>query len=125
MLGHIMEWFIADLAGIRYNPASPAYRRICIKPQVVGDLTWVKSHYDCPYGRIVSRWRRDGDELTMDVIIPSNTTATVYVPAKNGAAVTESGEPAGQAVGVRFVKLEHDRAIFEIGSGEYHFMSKK
>jgi len=123
MLGHIMEWFFADLAGIQCDPAAPAYRRICIKPQVVGDLTWVYANYDCPYGRIVSQWKRDGDKLTMDVIIPPNTTAMVFVPAKNGAAVTEGGKPAGQAAGVRFVKFERDRAIFEIGSGEYHFAS--
>ncbi len=118
-----MEWFFADLAGIQYDPAAPAYRRICIRPQVVGDLTWVNSHYDCPYGRIVSRWTRAGDKLRMDVIIPPNTPAIVTVPAQNQAAVTEGGKPAGQAVGVRFVKFQRDRAIFEIGSGEYHFAS--
>ena len=124
MLGHIMEWFFANLAGIQYDPASPAYRQVlCIKPQIAGDLTWVESHYDCPYGRIVSRWKRNGDKLTMDVTIPPNTTATVFVPAKNEAAVTEGGKPANHAVGVRFVKFEHDRAIFVVGSGEYHFAS--
>ena len=47
---------------------------------MVGDLTWVKAHYDSPYGRIVSHWRRNGREITMDVVVPANTTATIFVP---------------------------------------------
>ena len=51
MLGHIMEWFYADLAGIRPDPAAPGFKRIIIKPTLVGDVTWVKARYDCGYGR--------------------------------------------------------------------------
>lgn len=49
------------------------------------------------YGRIVSNWKKEADQLTMEVTIPMNTTATVYVPAKDAAGVTESGKPADQA----------------------------
>ena len=36
MLGHIMEWFYADLAGIQSG--APGFKRIMIKPQPVGDI---------------------------------------------------------------------------------------
>ena len=61
----------------------------------------------------------------MDVTIPVNTTATVYVPAKDAAGVTESGKPAGQAEGVKFLRMENAAAVYEVGSGCYRFCSAK
>jgi len=121
MSGQIMEWFYHDLAGIQ--SAQPGFKAITIKPAIVGDLTWVKSHYDSPYGRIVSNWKRDGNKLSMDVTIPGNTTATVFVPAKDAAAVTESGKPADKADGVKFLRMENNVAVYAVGSGTYQFQS--
>ena len=75
-------WFYQGLAGIRPDPTAPGFKKIIIRPAIVGDLTWVKCHYDSPYGRIVSNWKRDGNKVTMDVTIPANTTATVFVPGE-------------------------------------------
>ena len=95
MLGHIMEWFYADLAGIRPDPAAPGFKRIVIKPALVGDVTWVKAHYDCGYGRIDEQLEtRAATRLTMEVTIPANTTATVFVPGGDAKSVMESGVPA-------------------------------
>jgi alpha-L-rhamnosidase len=121
MLGHIMEWFYADLAGIQAG--APGFKRILIKPQPVGDISWVKAHYDSPYGRIASNWTRDEQKLTMNVTIPPNTTATVYVPAKDAAVVTESGKPASDVAGVKFMGMENNAAVYEVASGTYQFQS--
>jgi alpha-L-rhamnosidase len=83
MLGHITEWFYAGLAGINPDPAAPGWKRFIIKPAVVGDLTWVRAHYDSPYGRIISHWRRSGRNLTMDVTVPANSSATIITPDGN------------------------------------------
>ncbi len=74
MLGQINEWFFHDLAGIQ--PAEPGFKKIVIKPQPVGDLTWVKARYD----GIVSEWNREGGRFTLNVVIPPKTTAAVYMP---------------------------------------------
>jgi len=121
MSGQIMEWFYHDLAGIQ--SAQPGFKAITIKPAIVGDLTWVKSHHDSPYGRIVSNWKRDGNKLSMDVTIPGNTTATVFVPAKDATVVTESGKPVDQAAGVKFLRMENNAAVYAVGSGTYRFQS--
>ena len=71
--------------------------------------------------------------MTMDVTIPVNTTATVYVPAKGAAGVTESGpstslragKPAAKAEGVKFLRMENGAAVYEVGSGCYRFCSEK
>ena len=80
--GSIGQWFYRTLAGIRSG--APGFREIVIRPAVVGDLTWVKAWHECPYGRIESAWRREGDRLVMDVLIPANTTAVVQVPGETG-----------------------------------------
>jgi alpha-L-rhamnosidase len=91
---------------------------------MVGDLTWVNAHHDSPYGRIISTWKRDGDKLTMEVTIPPNSTATVFVPAKEAAGITESGKPVDQAEGVKFLRMENNSAVYEVVSGMYKFISK-
>jgi alpha-L-rhamnosidase len=116
-------WFYQGLAGIRPDPAKPGFKQIIVKPAVVGDLTWVKCHHDSPYGRIVSNWKKDGDKLTMEVTIPANTMATVFVPAKDTAAVTESGKVAHEAGGMKFLRMENGAAVYGVGSGSYRFQS--
>jgi alpha-L-rhamnosidase len=118
------NWFYQGLAGIQTDPAAPGFKNTIIKPAIVGDVTWVKSHHDSPYGRIVSNWKREGEKLTMDVTIPPNTTATIFVPAKDAASVTESGKPAGEAKGVKFLRFEKNAAIYAVGSGNYQFQSQ-
>jgi len=117
------SWFYQGLAGICPDESGPGFKKIIIKPAVVCDLTSVKYGYDSIHGRIVSNWQRDGTKLTMDVTIPINTTATVYVPSKDAAGVTESGKPATEAAGVKFLRMENSAAVDEVGSGSYRFQS--
>jgi hypothetical protein len=123
MLGQIQEWFYHDLAGIGCDPAGPGFKKIIIHPQPVGDLTWVKASYDSIRGMIVSNWKRDGAQFTLSVTIPANTTATIFLPARSADAVTESGKPAAQNNGVKFLRTGDNLAVFEIVSGQYTFKS--
>ncbi|MDP2982997.1 MAG: alpha-L-rhamnosidase C-terminal domain-containing protein [Candidatus Latescibacter sp.] len=63
-------------------------------------------------------------QFTLEITIPANTTASVYVPADEGAAVTEGGQPAEKAPGVTFVKYEGEYAVYTVGSGIYRFVSR-
>ena len=117
------SWFYQGLAGIRPDESGPGFKKIIIKPAIVGDLTWVNCGYDSAHGRIVSYWKRDGSKLTMDVTIPPNTTALVYVPAKDESGVTESGKPASKADGVKFLRMESNTAAYAVGAGTYQFQS--
>ena len=57
----------------------------------------------------------------MAVTIPPNTTATVFVPAKDAAAVTEGGMTMDKVEGVKFLRMENNVAVYAVGSGAYHF----
>jgi alpha-L-rhamnosidase len=67
----------------------------------------------------VSNWRREGGKLRLEVSIPVNTTATVYMPSAHNDAVTESGQPVAKATGIRFLRSEKGAAVYEVGSGSY------
>jgi alpha-L-rhamnosidase len=116
--GAIGEWLYGDVAGI--EAAEPGYKRIVIRPHA-GDLTSARASYHSMHGRIVSDWRREGGRFSLRIEIPPNTAATVYVPVTKGAEVLEGAGPAAEAAGVKLVRSGADSAIFEVGSGAYHF----
>ena len=121
MLGQINEWFFHDLAGIQCDPAGPGFKKIILRPAIVGDLAWVKAAYRSVHGVIAVEWHHEGGRLTLKATIPANTTATVYLPAAAPAEVKEGQVPAGQATGVQSCRWENHAAILEIGSGTYEF----
>jgi hypothetical protein len=55
---------------------------------------------------------------------PQNTTATILVPAKSADTITESGKPLTKASGVKFLRMDGDRAVLEVEAGSYRFASQ-
>ena len=123
-IGDLGVWMYEYLAGIRSDPEQPGFKRIIVRPYPAGDLTFVKASHQSMHGKIASQWKREAGRFTLDIAIPANTTAVVYVPAKQAAAVTESGQPAASAKGVKFVGMENGAAVYEVGSGTYSFASQ-
>ena len=121
--GNIVSWHYQALGGIRPDPAEPGFKKIILKPNMVGDLHWVESDYESVHGRIASHWRKRDGQLLMEVTVPANTTATVFVPAKDASGVTESGKPAAQAEGVKLLRLQDHAAVYVVDAGTYRFQS--
>ena len=119
MMGFASSWFAKYLGGIRVDPAAPAFQRIRIRPYPVAGLDRVRSEYQSMYGPVRSAWRRAEGRFTMQVSVPVNTSASLYL-AKGKA--TEGGKPAAEASGVRLVRREADGDVYEIGSGKYEFV---
>ena len=76
--GPIGAYLYQILGGIR--PAEPGFKKVLIKPAMVGTLTFVNTHHDGPYGRIISNWRKENGQFILDATIPPNSTATVVMP---------------------------------------------
>jgi alpha-L-rhamnosidase len=119
----------SDLAGI--DTDGVAYDHIIIRPTPptpgsnpdVQPINWVQAHYDSVHGRISTAWRQSLHKFDLQVVIPPNTTAVVYIPARGLETVTESGNALTATVGVKSCRMENDRAVIEIGSGSYDFTS--
>jgi alpha-L-rhamnosidase len=116
-IGDLAVWMYEDLAGIRSDPDKPGFRHAIIHPIPAGDLTFVKASHKSMYGTIATSWTRDAAHFTLEVTIPPNTSALVTLPAKDPAAVTESGRP------VKPLRTEPGAATYEVQSGSYTFRS--
>jgi alpha-L-rhamnosidase len=117
--GAVARWMFQTVAGI--DTAEPGFQRLLIRPHPAKGLSWVNADYHSIHGRISTRWRTEPGKFEFAVSIPANTTATVELPAPDSAAVTESGRPAAEALGVKALPGEGGEARFEIGAGEYRF----
>ena len=124
-LGCISEWLFTQAAGI--DTDGSGFKQITIHPEIVNPekgFSWVRASYDSIRGNISSEWRLDHGQFQLEVTIPGNCTATVYLPTTGLAGVTESGRPVRQAKGVTFLRMDGKLALFAIGSGQYDFKSR-
>jgi len=119
MFGDVSAWFYKALAGVQPDPQSPGFKHFYVTPQVVGDLTSARGEYDSIRGKIVSDWQVTNGGFRLNLTVPANTAATVSLPITSN--VLESGTSAAQCRGVKFLRNEPGRSVFEVGSGKFLF----
>jgi alpha-L-rhamnosidase len=118
--GSVCEWMFGYMAGIETD--GPGFKRIRIRPRPGGSgISRVHATYDSIRGPVAAVWEIKDGAFLLDVTVPTNTTATIHVPAGGLEAVTEGGAPAGEADGVSFRGMEAGSAVFSVGSGCYRF----
>ena len=124
--GVIGLWLYQSVLGIRPDPAGPGFKKFMLAPQPdpATGLTSAHGSYNSVRGLIVSDWTCENGKFALHAVIPANTTATVYVPTKDAASVTESGQPVTKAEGVTFLRMDNNVAVYEVGAGEYRFEAK-
>jgi alpha-L-rhamnosidase len=121
MLGHLMEWFYSGLAGIRPAKNAVAFKEMEIRPQPAGNITAAKASYYSPYGLITCDWKKDNSSFEISVTIPVNTTAIIYLPAKQNSVIKEGGKLLTKNNTIKIIRFENERALVQVGSGKYHF----
>ena len=124
MFGSVCAWFYQHLGGISPDQVSAGFKHAIIKPTPLSSLTYANTSYQSMYGELKTQWKFVGEDYFLDVKIPANTTATVYVLAKNEENVTESGKSISKDEQVRFLKTDGKYAVYEVESGDYQFASK-
>jgi len=121
MLGHLMEWFYSGLGGIRAEADDVAFHHVEIRPEVVGDVTYVNAAYRSPYGYISTNWKKTGKVFIIKVTIPANSAATIYLPATANSSITESGTKIRGVKAFTDAGYKNGRRIIKAGSGTYNF----
>jgi alpha-L-rhamnosidase len=122
--GAIGAWMYAVIGGIDLDPEQPGYKNILMRPRPGGGLTYAAAELESPYGRIRSAWTQSDAGFEWKVMVPPNSTATVYVPAKSAGDVLESGQALESVEGVRFVRMEEGVAVMRLEAGAYRFSSR-
>jgi hypothetical protein len=121
MLGHLMEWFFSGPGGIRQVPGSSSYSKVIICPELVGDLKWAETTYKTIHGDITCNWKKEKDDIFMNIKIPVNCSANVSIPQTNPDKIFENGILIKQSKLVRIIGVSSGRLQCEVPSGEYNF----
>ncbi|MGA2655964.1 MAG: family 78 glycoside hydrolase catalytic domain [Verrucomicrobiota bacterium] len=124
--GAVGEWIWRNIAGINPDDAGPGYKHFVIRPQVCAGLTWAKATYDSIHGAISSEWRLEPGTFKLNIRVPPNTTATVFVPTAKLDAVKEGRRRAANAPGIELrSSTEPGVAQYEVQSGLYSFSAPR
>ncbi len=121
LAGPCVGWLYRAVLGIRNDPAHPGFTRFVIHPEPVAEVDWARGHYDSPRGRIAVDWKKTDGRFTLQVEVPPNTRATVWLPAADGARVTEAGQELATVPGLVDLGQCGGARVLEIGSGRYVF----
>lgn len=135
--GAIGDWMYRKLAGINTSEKENevGYKKIIIKPQIdnnfVSDqvkkenedktLSEVNADLMTYYGSIKSHWKTDGNRTTINVNIPVNTTALIYLPAHENSKILENNKALKSEKDIEIMKQSDEYTIVSVGSGKYEF----
>jgi alpha-L-rhamnosidase len=119
-LGAVCGFIFRRIAGIA--PLEPGFRKIEVRPVLDPRVKNGGGEYDSVLGRISTAWQQhEAGGFNLDLTVPPNATALVYVPATGTMTVTEGGRALSGNRDIRVVTRTSDQAIMEVGSGRYQF----
>ena len=122
--GAVAAWMYNYSLGIQRHPTKTAFQAFVLKPTPDPNkaITSAKGFVQSMYGTIKSEWITEGGKLIYKTTVPPNSTATLYLPAKNVNQIMESGKSITAWKGV---SVEKDRVVMPLVSGVYSFEVKK
>lgn len=77
-LGAVADFLQRVVGGLA--PGAPGYRRLRVAPRPGGGLRSAATAHVTPFGRAEVAWERDGEVLTIRVVVPAGTDADVELP---------------------------------------------
>ncbi len=117
--GSVAEWMFRTIGGIQPDEQQPGYRHFLIRPVPGGGLTWAEARYDSLRGPIRTRWEVTAERFTLELTVPANTSATVYLPTTKLDSVTDGGSPIAQQTDIESLGVQDGAAAFRVQAGMY------
>lgn len=117
--GNFEAWCYQTLAGINYDPDQPGFSHIILKPEPVGDLSFVNGSFKSLYGIIKSEWKLHSNQFTWKFTIPPNTKATIYVPAGSKPESIKLNNASVASTDI------NGKRMLQLGSGTYTITCEK
>ena len=121
--GAIGSWMYNYSLGIERDESSAGFKRFVLQPNpdFSQKMKYAKGYYDSMYGKIESSWEFVGYKVVYKFTVPANTSATLYLPSKDDHSILENGKVLKDSDGIKFVKYENGKIIYELKSGKYEF----
>ncbi|OIR12914.1 bacterial alpha-L-rhamnosidase [mine drainage metagenome] len=123
--GAIGDWMYRKMVGLDTYEDGVGYKHIKIKPHIGGGFTFANASLQTYYGKLSCDWKVEANKMMMDVEIPANTSATIFIPAANAGSITESDKPLSSINEIKVVGIKDGYVELNIGSGVYHFLVVK
>lgn len=146
--GAIGDWMYRILAGIDTDSSGVGYKKIIIRPHIDGKVMkagentseWAMMHglensirsgnglrnvaadLQTYYGKVSSHWKIESGQVGLEVEIPVNTTATIYLPTDKADSIKENGILISTMQSAIKIKEKNSKyVIVSVGSGKYNF----
>jgi len=128
--GGLATWLLESVAGIR--PSQPGYAEIEFKPclAAVKNLTTARANLPTVRGTAAISWTRKDADISLDVTVPANSHARIYIPVPATATIREGASVLWQnnafkngVVGISAATANNGYVFVEAGSGRYHFIA--
>jgi alpha-L-rhamnosidase len=119
--GAIGDWMYRVMAGLDTYEDGVGYKHIRIKPLIGSDFTNAAATLETYYGKLSSSWKITEDKLVMDIEIPVNTKARIYVPATDPSKILEAGKALSAVKEIQVEGTEDGYVVLSVGSGKYQF----
>lgn len=119
--GSIGEWMYSTIVGIQSD--SGGFKKIVIHPKPGGGLSHASARYKSIRGLISSAWEVKDGVFKLEVSIPANTFAKVYLPTNNANSIKESGQHVSSLNEFQMFKSDANTTVIQISSGSYSFTS--
>ncbi|WP_175416242.1 alpha-L-rhamnosidase [Aggregatimonas sangjinii] len=120
--GSVAQWMFQFALGI--DSEDSGYRNILIKPAVSKEMEFMEGSYKSINGTIASAWKWKGNRLEMDVEIPANTKAKIYIPTSDPSRIKEGNTSLMKTSEVEVLASNETETIVLVGSGKYSFTIK-
>ncbi|WP_282035741.1 alpha-L-rhamnosidase [Saccharicrinis aurantiacus] len=115
--GAIGEWLYNYVAGVAIDEENPGYKHILFSPHPGGGLTNASAKINSMYGEVKSEWSLQDGEMTYNICIPPNATASITLPKALGKNIVVNKKPLNKIVN-ESTNIGND-VSFNLGSGEY------
>jgi len=119
--GAIGDWMYRVMIGLDIDEDGAGYKKITIHPHIGGNFTNAHATYQTLYGKINTGWKIENKQLILQVEIPANITATVYIPVTETNDVFENTQLVSADKSIQIIKREKEYLIVKLGSGKYEF----
>jgi len=127
--GAVCEWMFGNAAGIQAT--KPGFAEFNIRPEIAPDgmgengLSQLKASFHTINGDIVSAWKKEGSKLSMQVTVPVNTTAMIYIPGTAQDNIQVDDKKLGASADIKVIGQEPGYVKIQVGSGSYGIVSEK
>ena len=89
MFGEIGAWYYKALGGLKPDQEKPGFKNVVLEPLFVKGLNSFQASHAGPFGEIQSSWKRDGNTVVYQVVVPANSSASLKL---SGIEVSQNGK---------------------------------